>query len=63
MLHLPSSGLGHSSPWEEPLEMLIVFKMMEESQLKRSLGSTSMSGLTCALAVPVSIRKTPPSPT
>ena len=73
LLHLPSSGLGHSSLWEEPLEMsynkvdciIDVSKWCNTHNYPNntSLQMTSMSGLTCALAVPVSIRKTPPSPT
>ena len=73
VLHLPSSGLGHSSLWEEPLEMsynkvdciIDVSKWCNTHNYPNntSLQMTSMSGLTCAFAVPVSIRKTPPSPT
>ena len=73
VLHLPSSVLGHSSLWEEPLEMsynkvdciIDVSKWCNTHNYPNnaSLQMTSMSGLTCAFAVPVSIRKTPPSPT
>ena len=43
VLHLPSSGLGHSSLWEEPLEMsynnvdciIDVVKMMQHAQLSQ----------------------------